>query len=215
MREIAASEKEQASDLTACHESLRERKKRESREAMHLAALELVVEHGLENVTVDHIADRAGVSPRTLFNYWGSKEAVVLGVDTDKAARVVDMLRARPVHEPVRESMRALIEAHVRQAAPRSESRKLKRQVMTREPQLIQIVANRHKEVSTQLIDVLTERLTPTLGKTAARDVATIHVAWGLAAVRSVYAIAVNRNVDLAEALAVFYDLCESESLGL
>ena len=90
---------------------------------MHLAALELVAEHGFAQVTVDQIAERAGVSPRTLFNYWGTKEAVVLGVDTENVRTFVDMLEERPAGEAARDSMRVLIEAHVKDASMRSESR--------------------------------------------------------------------------------------------
>ena len=50
---------------------LRELKKRQSRTAMHRAALELVNEHGLGGVTVEAIAQRAGVSTRTFFNQIG------------------------------------------------------------------------------------------------------------------------------------------------
>lgn len=62
--------------------SLRERKRTDTFKALHDAAAELVLEHGLNNVTVDEIADRAGVSPRTFFNYFPSKEDAVLGVRT-------------------------------------------------------------------------------------------------------------------------------------
>lgn len=213
--DTAATDNGKPLDAPACHEGLRERKKRESREAMHLAALELVAEHGFAQVTVDQIAERAGVSPRTLFNYWGTKEAVVLGVDTENVRTFVDMLEERPAGEAARDSMRVLIEAHVKDASMRSESRNLKKHVMMREPQLIQIVANRNKEVSMQIRDVLAQRLSPTLGAERARDAAAIHVSRAVATLRSVYAIAVNRNVDLAEALPIFYDLDESGCLDL
>ena len=58
---------------------LRERKKRQSRIAMHRAALELVHEHGLSGVTVEAIAQRAGVSTRTFFNHWTTKESAIIG----------------------------------------------------------------------------------------------------------------------------------------
>ena len=56
-----------------------ERKKRETRRAIHRAALDLVEESGFDAVTTDQIAGRAGVSPRTFFNYFPTKEAAVLG----------------------------------------------------------------------------------------------------------------------------------------
>ncbi|RXZ88360.1 TetR/AcrR family transcriptional regulator [Agromyces atrinae] len=47
--------------------------------ALESAAISLVLEHGYDNVTVDMIADAAGVSQRTFFNYFATKEAALLG----------------------------------------------------------------------------------------------------------------------------------------
>lgn len=59
---------------------LRERKVRETRHALERATVELALESGLEQMTVEQIAERADVSPRTFFNYFGSKEDALLGV---------------------------------------------------------------------------------------------------------------------------------------
>ncbi len=57
---------------------LRERKQTETRLALEAAALHLVHANGLENVTVEQIAERANVSTRTFFNYFSSKEDALL-----------------------------------------------------------------------------------------------------------------------------------------
>lgn len=57
---------------------LRERKKVERRFALIDAAHLLVEEHGFENVTVEDIAAAAGVSPRTFFNYFETKDDAVV-----------------------------------------------------------------------------------------------------------------------------------------
>ncbi len=56
--------------------SRREQKKAEVREALVQAADTLFVEQGYEGTTVDQIAERAGVSRRTFFRYFPSKEAI-------------------------------------------------------------------------------------------------------------------------------------------
>jgi len=59
---------------------LRERKKNATGRELALAALDLVLEHGLAETTVEDIADRVGYSRRTFANHFTCKqEAVVAG----------------------------------------------------------------------------------------------------------------------------------------
>nr|WP_042188563.1 TetR family transcriptional regulator [Kibdelosporangium sp. MJ126-NF4]CEL18323.1 Transcriptional regulator, TetR family [Kibdelosporangium sp. MJ126-NF4]CTQ97807.1 Transcriptional regulator, TetR family [Kibdelosporangium sp. MJ126-NF4] len=66
---------------------LRERKKLETRARLVKIAIRLAAERGLENVTVDDIAAEAGVSGRTFFNYFPSKEDAILHPDPDPVAQ--------------------------------------------------------------------------------------------------------------------------------
>jgi AcrR family transcriptional regulator len=58
-------------------ESLRERKKRLTREAIFTAARALFAERGFDDVTVAEIADAANISVKTLFTYIGAKEELL------------------------------------------------------------------------------------------------------------------------------------------
>ena len=57
---------------------LRERQKRDRRRQMLLAAQASFRERGFEATTIAEIAAHAGTSPATVFNYFGSKEALLL-----------------------------------------------------------------------------------------------------------------------------------------
>ncbi|MGY1743322.1 MULTISPECIES: acyl-CoA-like ligand-binding transcription factor [unclassified Blastococcus] len=97
---------------------LRERKKLATRLALHQAALQLVAERGLDGVSVDDIAARADVSPRTFFNYFPAKDDAVLGFDTSGAAGMAERFTARPAGES---ALAALRTVSVEQAAEMAE----------------------------------------------------------------------------------------------
>lgn len=75
---------------------LRERKKRATRQALHGAALRLVAERGFDEVTIEDIAAAADVSPRTFFNYFGSKEDVIVNPDPDRVERLRSLFAQHP-----------------------------------------------------------------------------------------------------------------------
>ena len=62
---------------------MRERKKLQTRFAIELAAIDLVLEHGFDSVTIEAIAERADVTPRTFFNHFADKADAVLGIARD------------------------------------------------------------------------------------------------------------------------------------
>ncbi|HLS74211.1 MAG TPA: helix-turn-helix domain-containing protein [Actinomycetaceae bacterium] len=77
----------------------RELNKARTHQAMVDAARDLGRERGLENVTAEDIADRAGVSRRTFFNYFTGIESVVAAGLATPLQRIADALRARPHEE--------------------------------------------------------------------------------------------------------------------
>lgn len=63
---------------------LRETKKQRTAAAIEAAAVSLVHAHGFESVTVEQIAERADVTPRTFFNYFRNKDDAFLGVHRER-----------------------------------------------------------------------------------------------------------------------------------
>jgi AcrR family transcriptional regulator len=82
-------------DLAEAGDGLRERKKQQTRRAIHEAAYRLVDEHGLEGTTIDQICHEADVSSRTFFNYFPSKMAAALGLTEEPVdAEAVEKFRS-------------------------------------------------------------------------------------------------------------------------
>jgi AcrR family transcriptional regulator len=80
---------------------LRERKKLGTRWALSDAALELALERGLENVTREDIANRAGVSLRTFNNYFAGKYEAIAFRQIDRMRQSLAAFRERPADEPL------------------------------------------------------------------------------------------------------------------
>lgn len=91
------------------HCSLRSRKREDTRRALTQAAYSLVREGGFQGLTAEAVADRAGVSRRTFFNYFPSVESVLTASVSAFFASVGDRLDARPADEDVLDSALAVI----------------------------------------------------------------------------------------------------------
>ena len=78
-------------------EGLRERKRRQTRAATQRHAIELCLEHGYEAVTVEMICDSAGISARTFYNYFGSREGALIGESKPQPAahHIAEFVAAR------------------------------------------------------------------------------------------------------------------------
>ena len=101
---------------------LRERKRRETRAALSLAALRLCVQRGWEEVTVDEIAAAANVSPRTFRNYFSTKAEAVAAGHLERMLRIADELRARPASEPLWTAITNSVAAQFEPPAQKSEA---------------------------------------------------------------------------------------------
>jgi AcrR family transcriptional regulator len=69
-------------------------------------AVNLFVERGFDRTTIDDLVAATGVSRRTFFRYFETKEDVVLGYLADMGDNLCAALAARPPEEPVWEALR-------------------------------------------------------------------------------------------------------------
>jgi AcrR family transcriptional regulator len=75
---------------------LRERKKQRAREAISKAAITLFLREGYDEVSVAQVAEAAEVSKATVFNYFPTKEDLVLYQSRDHFEESAQIVRARP-----------------------------------------------------------------------------------------------------------------------
>ncbi|MFI6990818.1 TetR/AcrR family transcriptional regulator [Nonomuraea wenchangensis] len=73
----------------------RERKKAATRAAILDAATALFLERGFDGVSVREIADKADVSPKTVFTHFPQKEALVFSDEDERHARLVAAVTGR------------------------------------------------------------------------------------------------------------------------
>jgi AcrR family transcriptional regulator len=76
--------------------TLRERKKQRTRALIAEAAARLFAEHGYESVAVIDVARAADVSEQTVYNYFPTKEQLVLDRDEQLRHRLTELIRTRP-----------------------------------------------------------------------------------------------------------------------
>ena len=87
---------------------LRERKKQKTKEAIQREAMRLFKRQGYEETTIEQIASAAEISPSTFFNYFPTKEDVVIYDRYDPM--VFAMLLDAPAGEPLSESIERVFE---------------------------------------------------------------------------------------------------------
>jgi AcrR family transcriptional regulator len=80
-------------------EGLRERKRRLTRQLISDAATTLFATRGFDNVKVSEVADRVGVSEKTVYNYFPTKESLVLDTADEAVERMARALRERGPEE--------------------------------------------------------------------------------------------------------------------
>lgn len=93
-----------------------ERKRRAIRGELSEVALGLLTDRDFDSLTIEQIAEAAGISRRTFFRYFGSKEDVVFAFLDQWAVRLGADIVARPVQEnpvtAVQNSFRQLTAAY-------------------------------------------------------------------------------------------------------
>ncbi|MBH1936932.1 TetR family transcriptional regulator [Streptomyces sp. AV19] len=143
--------------------SLAQRKRQLVSDELTEAALQLLASKGFDAVTVDEIVTTAGVSKRTFFRYFASKEDVVVQFLADMGAGMRAELAGRPAGESPSVALRHAVWASVNACAGQSERALRVVQLILRTPALLA----RFLERQAQWRDDLAEELAHRLGRDA------------------------------------------------
>src|ERR1035437_6689029 len=97
----------------------RERKKIAARSRILSTAIDLFWAHGLDAVTIDEIAAAADVGKGTIYNYFATKEDIVVAFMADLEARMApEITRFKPEERPVHRVLADYILLHFRLKEP-------------------------------------------------------------------------------------------------
>ena len=138
---------------------LRERKKRETRRAINAAALDLVEERGFAAVTTEEIAARAGVSARTFFNYFPSKEAAVIGTTAEELESYAAALGEVRDDESSLDALRRILAGMLAPASLDPGLRVRRRRILLGEPALAPALVGNNIRIENSLTAALERRL--------------------------------------------------------
>jgi AcrR family transcriptional regulator len=142
--------------ITPIAQSLRERKKIKTREAIQREAMRLFQKQGYEATTIEQIAAVVEISPSTFFNYFPSKEDVVLYDAYDPM--VASLFLARPAGEPVSVSVREVLNSMAGIFERDSEMILERSKLILREPELHAEVYKQLENARDLICDVIAQR---------------------------------------------------------
>src|SRR5262250_264493 len=85
-------------------------------EAISEATIQVLLSHGADRLTTTRVAERAGVSVGTLYQYYPNKQSLLFAVfedHLDTVSRAVETACADACHKPMSEMIRQVVEAFV------------------------------------------------------------------------------------------------------
>lgn len=140
-------------------QGLREQKRAATRRALRVTLLRMALERGFDGVTVEEVAQAVGVSPRTFFNYFSSKEDAVgaphEALEVDPAERAQYLAgEGDPLTDLVR-----LIAGRSADAEEEFQIHVLRRRLMEAESRLLGAKLTSAHRVHLQLTSLVVERL--------------------------------------------------------
>lgn len=151
--------------------SLRERRRKETLREVSEAAITLFEQHGVAGTTVDDIAHEAGISPRTFFRYFPTKEHAAFLEDDDVDEMIESALSrieaGSPAEQMLDEAWREIMLIFDGDATRRATFLRFHR-LLQAEPALLAIALQRDAERVAAMADRITHTGTSQFGRVEA-----------------------------------------------
>lgn len=146
---------------------LREATRRAVRAEIADAAMALFMERGFEETTVEQVAAAVGMSGRSVFRYFATKEDMVVGSMEQVGHELAAALRARPADEPVWEALRRAFDEPLRALEDDGGLALARTTLLATTPSLRAAQQHKHAEWNALLAPAVVDRLT---GPAATRE---------------------------------------------
>jgi AcrR family transcriptional regulator len=166
--------------------TLRERSRRAVQQEVSALAIRLFAAHGFEAVTTTQIAQAAGISPRSFFRYFPTKEDLVVGSLSESGKRVRDALVARPESEGAWDALRMAVRELIENSVYPTTDLEAVTRIIIETPSIRSRQLEKNQEWEDLLAPNLSERLRASgiANGASAEDVARVMVAATMTAMR-------------------------------
>lgn len=191
-------------------EGLRERKKRQTENAIEIAAVRIALRDGFAQVTVREICALAEISRATFFNYMPTREAAIFGkpielIEAESAERTLAAASTTDAVSAVYVLLLASV-GHTRMnpAVARGRAR-----LAMEQPGALELIKNQYARISTQLTVYLSGWLSVhpeyrRLPEASVLEEASLAVGVGMTAMGAVFAVQEDAPGDIELSAAVF-----------
>ena len=121
-------------------------------------AQRLTEQHGLDGFTMEELAQAAGVSRRTLFNYYRSKTDAVLGLPPELSESSLDQFRSRGPGSNLVDDLRDLANQLLNAQDLNREDYARARGILLSNPRLLAAAHDRFLLLSSQIVEEIRDR---------------------------------------------------------
>jgi len=169
-------------------QSGREVRRQATAHRISLCAQDLTADRGLDGFTMDELAEAAGVSRRTLFNYFPGKDAAVLGTHPSLDDALLEVFVAGGPTGQLVDDIAVLVDALLEVKDINRDDVHRVRELVLQEPRLMAYAKARFEEFGEEFLELVHTREGKSYDETRARVVIQVMAA--------LFDLAINRFAD-------------------